>query len=63
MDMSFANQALGAEYMVHSFGSNGQMFFTEDYLVVEVALYPFQDFSRLMGFDGVTEFDNKYGEK
>jgi len=30
---------------------------------VDVPLYPFQDFSRLMGFDGVTEFDNKYGEK
>jgi hypothetical protein len=28
-----------------------------------VPLYPFQDFSRLMGFDGVTEFDRKYGEK
>jgi 2-methylisocitrate lyase-like PEP mutase family enzyme len=30
---------------------------------LDVPLYPFQDFSRLMGFDGVTEFDDKYGEK
>jgi 2-methylisocitrate lyase-like PEP mutase family enzyme len=30
---------------------------------LDVPLYPFQDFSRLMGFDGVTEFDRKYGEK
>jgi 2-methylisocitrate lyase-like PEP mutase family enzyme len=30
---------------------------------VDVPLYPFQEFSKLMGFDGVTEFDNKYGEK
>jgi 2-methylisocitrate lyase-like PEP mutase family enzyme len=26
----------------------------------EVALYPFAEFSRLMGFDGVSEFDRKY---
>ncbi len=32
--------ALGAEYMVHSFSGGGQMFVTDDYLVVEVAIYP-----------------------
>ncbi len=32
--------ALGAEYLVHSFSSQGQTFFAEDYLVVEVAAYP-----------------------
>lgn len=30
---------------------------------LDVPLYPFRDFSRLMGFDEVTEFDRKYGEK
>lgn len=30
---------------------------------MDVALYPFQDFSRLMGFEDVTEFDDKYKEK
>jgi hypothetical protein len=34
------NITLGAEYMVHSFGSGGQMYLADDYLVVEVALYP-----------------------
>src|SRR5947209_654541 len=32
---------IGAEYMVHSFSSGEQMFLAENYLVVEVALYPF----------------------
>ena len=32
--------ALGAEFMVHSFSGEGQTFIAEDYLVVEVALYP-----------------------
>jgi hypothetical protein len=31
---------LGAEYMVHSFSAGDQMFLAENYLVVEVALYP-----------------------
>ena len=31
---------LGAEYMVHSFGSGEQMFVVENFLVVEVALFP-----------------------
>ena len=31
---------LGAEYTVHSFGGNEQMFIAENFLVVEVALYP-----------------------
>jgi hypothetical protein len=35
--------AIGAEYMVHSFGSGEQMFLAENYLVVEVALYPPKD--------------------
>jgi len=34
------NLAIGAEYMVHSFGSGEQMYLAENYLVVEVALYP-----------------------
>jgi hypothetical protein len=32
--------ALGAEFMVHTFGANGKMFFVENHLVVEVAFYP-----------------------
>jgi len=32
--------AIGAEYMVHSFGSGEQMYVVENFLVVEVALYP-----------------------
>jgi hypothetical protein len=31
---------VGAEYMVHSFSAGEQMFLAENYLVVEVALYP-----------------------
>jgi hypothetical protein len=34
------NLAIGAEYMVHSFGSGEQMYLAENYLVVEVALFP-----------------------
>jgi hypothetical protein len=34
------NLAIGAEYMVHSFGSGEQMHLAEHYLVVEVALFP-----------------------
>lgn len=32
--------SMGAEFMVHSFSSGRAMFVAEDYLVVEVALYP-----------------------
>jgi hypothetical protein len=32
--------SLGAEFMVHTFSGNGKTFFVEDYLVVEVAVYP-----------------------
>src|ERR1044071_9796445 len=31
---------IGAEYMVHSFGGDNQLFIAEDFLIVEVALYP-----------------------
>jgi hypothetical protein len=31
---------VGAEYMVHSFSGGGQTFIVDDYLVVEVALFP-----------------------
>src|ERR1019366_334350 len=34
------NLAIGAEYVVHSFGSGEQMYLAENYLVVEVALFP-----------------------
>jgi hypothetical protein len=34
------NLAIGAEYMVHSFGGSEQMYLAEHYLVVEVALFP-----------------------
>ena len=34
------NLAIGAEYTVHSFGSGEQMYLAENYLVVEVALFP-----------------------
>jgi hypothetical protein len=34
------NLAIGAEYMVHSFSGGGQTFIAQDYLIVEVALYP-----------------------
>ena len=30
---------------------------------VDTALYPFQDFSKLMGFDAISEFDRKYRDK
>ena len=35
--------ALGAEYMVHSYSGQGQMYIAADFLVVEVALYPSKD--------------------
>src|SRR5215510_1241049 len=31
---------IGAEYMVHSFSAGEEMYIAEDYLVVEIALYP-----------------------
>jgi hypothetical protein len=31
---------IGAEFMIHSFSGQGQMYVVKDYLVVEVALYP-----------------------
>src|ERR1035437_1486382 len=34
------NLAIGAEYLVHSFRSGEQMYLAENYLVVEVALFP-----------------------
>jgi hypothetical protein len=35
-----ANVDLGVEYMVHSLSGDGQTFIVDDYLVVEVALFP-----------------------
>jgi hypothetical protein len=32
--------SLGAEFLIHSFSGRGQMYIADDYLVVEVALYP-----------------------
>src|ERR1051326_3163597 len=32
--------SVGAEYMVHSFSGDGQTFILDDFLVVEVALFP-----------------------
>ena len=34
---------VGVEFMIHSFSGRGQTFIAEDYLVVEVALYPPKD--------------------
>src|SRR5262245_48404461 len=34
------NVTVGAEFMVHSFSGQGQTFIVNDYVVVEVALYP-----------------------
>lgn len=31
---------VGVDYMVHSFSEEGQMYFTKDYLVFDVAIYP-----------------------
>jgi hypothetical protein len=31
---------IGAEFMIHSFSGQGQMYIAKDFLVVEVALYP-----------------------
>jgi hypothetical protein len=35
--------AIGAEYMIHSFSGQGETYIANDYLVVEVALYPPKD--------------------
>lgn len=35
-----ADAAVGAEYMVHTFGSGRQTYIAADYLVIEVAVYP-----------------------
>ncbi len=32
--------AIGGEFMIHSFSGRGQMYIVNDYLVVEVAIYP-----------------------
>jgi hypothetical protein len=40
MHAESGNLAIGAEYMVHSFGSGEQMYLAVNYLVVEVALFP-----------------------
>ena len=34
------NLEIGADYLVHSFGTGEQMYLAENYLVVEVALFP-----------------------
>jgi hypothetical protein len=36
------NLALGADFLVHTFAGRGKTFLIEDYLVVEVAVYPAQ---------------------
>ena len=36
----WASLDLGADYLVHSFGTGEQMYMAENFLVVEVALYP-----------------------
>jgi len=36
----WANLELGADYLVHSFGTGEQMYMAENYLVVEIAMYP-----------------------
>jgi hypothetical protein len=35
--------AIGAEFMIHSFSGQGQMYMVKDFLVVEVALFPPKD--------------------
>jgi len=37
---TIGNVGIGAEYLVHSFSGDRQTFYTPDYLVVEVAVYP-----------------------
>ena len=37
---AIGNAGIGAEYLVHSFSGDRQTFYTPDYLVVEVAVYP-----------------------
>ena len=36
----FGDTAIAADFMIHSISGEGQTFFVEDYLVVEVAIYP-----------------------
>jgi len=36
----WANLELGADYLVHSFGTGEQMYLAENYLVVEIAMFP-----------------------
>jgi len=36
----FGNVEMGADYMVHSFGTGEQMFIAENFLIVEVAFFP-----------------------
>jgi hypothetical protein len=36
----WANLDLGADYMVHSFGTGEQLYMAENFLVVEIALFP-----------------------
>jgi hypothetical protein len=43
---------IGAEYMVHSFGSGEQMYIAENYLVVEVALYRPKDVMQPLEISG-----------
>ncbi|MDQ2900577.1 MAG: hypothetical protein M3Y07_12380 [Acidobacteriota bacterium] len=38
--VSIEELELGAEYLVHSFSNGKQSYFTPDYLVIEVAVYP-----------------------
>jgi hypothetical protein len=35
-----ATADIGVDYQVHSYSADGQMYFTKDYLVCEVAIYP-----------------------
>jgi hypothetical protein len=37
-----ARLAIGAEFMVHSFGRDSEIYVNEDYLTVEVGIYPFK---------------------
>lgn len=37
------DRALGAEFWIHTFSGQGQSYVTEDYLVVEVAVFPAKD--------------------
>jgi hypothetical protein len=37
---AYRDLSIGAEFMIHSFSGQGQTYVTQDFLVVEVALYP-----------------------